>query len=139
MRAESVASRSGATGCTAMTTPKADEAAAGGLVAALAWLMGDPFGWAVFGSIAGAWACALLMTGTVGQRVLRFLGSIPVGVVAGPVLADTMFAQHTMSTTATSAAILAAVAFWLVRAIDTHAPSIARRAADAVKRRIGEQ
>jgi hypothetical protein len=122
-----------------MTTPKADEAAAGGLVAALAWLMGDPFGWAVYGSIAGAWDCALLMTGTVSQRVLRFLGSIPVGVVAGPVLADAMFAQNTMSTTATAAAILAAVAFWLVRAIDTHAPAIARRAADAVKRRIGEQ
>jgi hypothetical protein len=122
-----------------MTTPKADEALAGGLVAALAWLMGDPFGWAVFGSIAGAWACALLMTGTIGQRVLRFLGSIPVGVVAGPVLADAIFTQHTMSTTATSAAILAAVAFWIVRAVDTHAPAIGRRLADAVKRRIGEQ
>lgn len=122
-----------------MTAPKADEVAAGGVVAALSWLMGDPFGWAVFGSIAGAWACALLMTGTIGQRVLRFLGSIPVGVVAGPVLADALFAEHTMSTTATSAAILAAVAFWLVRAVDTHAPAIGRRAADWVKGRIGEQ
>ena len=137
MRGESVANRSG-TGCTAMTTPKADEAFAGGLVAALAWLMGDPFGWAVFGSIAFAWSCALLMSGTVTQRVLRFLGSIPLGVVAGPLLADALFTEHTMATTATCAGLVTACAFWIVRSIDTHAPAIGRKLADAVKRRIGE-
>ena len=137
MRAESVASRSG-TGCTAMT-PKPDEIVLAAASGGLAWLTDKPFGWAVFGAIAGAWATALLMQGTVAQRALRFLGSIPVGVVAGPVLADALFSVQTMSTTATSAAILSAVAFWIVRFIDTHAPSIGRRLADAVKRRIGEQ
>lgn len=140
MRAESVGSRSGTgTGCAAMTGPKVDEVGLAATSGTLAWLMGDPFGWAVFGSIAGAWACALLMSGTVGQRVLRFLGSIPVGVVAGPVLADAIFAEHTMATTATAAAIISALAFWIVRFIDTHAPAIGRKGADAIKRRIGEQ
>jgi len=138
MSAESVSSRSG-TGCTAMATPKADEATAGALVAIMAWMMGDPFGWAVFGSIAFAWSCALLMEGTVLQRTLRFLGSIPLGVVAGPALADWLFTSSTMSATATCSGVVTAAAFALVRALDTHAPAIGRKAADAIKRRIGEQ
>lgn len=121
-----------------MTAPKADEIGLAASSGVMAWFLGDPFGWAVFGAIAGAWACALLMTGTLGQRVLRFLGSIPVGVIAGPVLAN-IFADHTMSTTATAAAIMSAAAFWCVRAMDSHAPAIGRKLADAVKRRIGEQ
>ena len=135
MRAESVGSRSG-TGCAAMTGPKPDEIAAAGGAGALAWLMGDPFGWAVFGAIAFAWSCALLMSGTVAQRVLRFLGSIPLGVVAGPLLADALFTEHTMATTATCAGIVTAVAFWLVRALDTHAPALAHKGADWLKRKI---
>ena len=119
-------------------TPKPDEIGLAATSGGLAWIMDKPFGWAVFGAVAGAWAAALLMQGTVGQRALRFLGSIPVGVVAGPVLADAIFTEHTMSTTATSAALLSAGAFWIVRALDTHAPAIGRKAADAIKRRIGE-
>lgn len=122
-----------------MSAPKVDEVGLAGVSGLLAWLMDKPFGWAVFGAIAGAWATALLMQGTVAQRALRFLGSIPLGVVAGPVLADALFADQTMSTTATSAAILSAAAFWIVRSIDTHAPAIGRKLADAAKRRIGEQ
>ena len=122
-----------------MSAPKVDEVGLAGASGTLAWLMDKPFGWAVFGAIAGAWATALLMQGTVAQRALRFLGSIPIGVVAGPVLADALFTTQTMSTTATASATIAAVAFWIVRAIDTHAPAIGRKAADAIKRRIGEQ
>lgn len=121
-----------------MSAPRLDEVGLAGASGWLAWLMGNPFGWAVFGAIAGAWAAALLMQGTVGQRALRFIGSIPVGVVAGPVLADALFASHTMSTTATAAAIISAAAFWIVRLLDTHAPAIGRKLADAAKRRIGE-
>lgn len=136
MRSESVAGRSEAEECKAMTAPKVDEVGAGGMVAALAWLMDDPFGWSVFGSIAGAWSCALLMNGTIGQRAMRFLGSIPLGVVAGPVLANAIFAHNTMSTTSTASAIVAAFAFWLVRFVDTHAPALGRRVAAFIQRKI---